>query len=70
MIFNTIMVQLDVDSPAAPRASYALELARQFEATLIGFAAADSYVFVPGADGRLGGGGDHASAQRRDRGTP
>lgn len=39
MIFNTIMVQLDVDSPAAPRSTYALELARRFEATLIGFAA-------------------------------
>ncbi|MER8433311.1 universal stress protein [Mesorhizobium caraganae] len=51
MTFNTIMVQLDVDSPAAPRTTYALELARRFEATLIGFAAADSYVFVPGDDG-------------------
>ena len=53
MIFNTIMVQLDVDSPAAPRATYALELARRFEASLIGFAAADSYVFVPGDDGGM-----------------
>jgi len=53
MIFNTIMVQLDVDSPAAPRTNYALELARRFEATLIGFAAADSYVFVPGDDGGM-----------------
>ncbi|MCV3205502.1 universal stress protein [Mesorhizobium sp. YC-39] len=51
MIFNTIMVQLDVDSSAAPRTTYALELARRFEATLIGFAAADAYVFVPGDDG-------------------
>ena len=53
MIFNTIMVQLDVDSPAAPRTTYALDLARRFEATLIGFAAADSYVFVPGDDGGI-----------------
>ncbi|UDL90738.1 universal stress protein [Mesorhizobium sp. PAMC28654] len=53
MIFNTIMVQLDVDSPAAPRMAYARELARRFEATLIGFAAADAYVFVPGDDGGL-----------------
>ena len=53
MTFNTIMVQLDVDSPAAPRTTYALELARRFEATLIGFAAADSYVFVPGDDGGM-----------------
>lgn len=53
MIFNTIMVQLDVDSPAAPRTTYALELARRFEATLIGFAAADAYVFAPGDDGGM-----------------
>ncbi|GLQ79585.1 universal stress protein [Mesorhizobium huakuii] len=53
MGFNTIMVQLDVDSPAAQRASFALKLARQFEATLIGFAAADPYVFVPGMHGDL-----------------
>lgn len=53
MIFNTIMVQLDVDSPATPRTTYALELARRFEATLIGFAAADAYVFVPGDDGGM-----------------
>lgn len=53
MIFNTIMVQLDVDSPAAPRATYALELARRFKASLIGFAAADSYVSVPGDDGGM-----------------
>ncbi|CAN7580839.1 universal stress protein [Mesorhizobium amorphae] len=53
MIFNTILVQLDVDSPAAPRTTYALELARRFEATLIGFAAADSSVFVPGDDGGM-----------------
>ncbi|TPL12893.1 universal stress protein [Mesorhizobium sp. B2-4-11] len=52
MIFNTIMVQLDIDSSAAPRTTYALELARRFEATLIGFAAADAYLFIPGDDGR------------------
>lgn len=53
MIFNTIMVQLDVDSPAAPRTIYAQELARRFEATLIGFAAADAYVFAPSDDGGI-----------------
>ena len=51
MIFSTIMVQLDVDSPAAPRTIYAQELARRFEAILIGFAAADPHVFVPSDDG-------------------
>ncbi|ANT49939.1 universal stress protein [Mesorhizobium amorphae] len=51
MTFNTIMVQLDIDSPAAPRTMYARELARRFEATLVGFAAADAYVFVSGDEG-------------------
>lgn len=53
MTFNTIMVQLDIDSPAAPRTTYARELARRFEATLIGFASADAYVFVPGDHGSM-----------------
>ena len=53
MTFNTIMVQLDIDSTAAPRTIYARELARRFEATLIGFASADAYVFVPGDDGGM-----------------
>ncbi len=53
MIFNTIMVQLDVDTSAEPRLTYAKELARRFEATLVGFAAADAYVFVPGDDGGM-----------------
>lgn len=51
MIFNTIIVQLDIDSPASPRARYAQELAQRFDATLIGFAAADAYVFVSGDNG-------------------
>ena len=29
MLFNTIMVQLDIDSPAAPRTTYAQNLAWQ-----------------------------------------
>ncbi len=51
MIFNTIMVQLDVDSPASPRLKFALDLASRFEADLIAFAAADPHVFVPSDDG-------------------
>lgn len=51
MTFNTILVQLDVDSQVAPRTIYAQALARRFEATLIGFTAADTYVFLPGDDG-------------------
>lgn len=47
MIFNTIMVQLDVDSPAAPRLTFARHLASRFEAELIAFVAAQVHVFAP-----------------------
>jgi nucleotide-binding universal stress UspA family protein len=50
MIFSTIMVQLDVDFPASPRLKFALDLAKQFEADLIAFAAAEAHVLVPGGD--------------------
>ena len=32
MIYNTIMVQLDIDLPAAPRLAFAWNLAQRFEA--------------------------------------
>jgi nucleotide-binding universal stress UspA family protein len=48
--FNTIMVQLDVDVAAEPRLEFASELARQFEADLIGFAAAEARIVVPMTD--------------------
>lgn len=51
MIFNTIMVQLDVDFPASPRLKFALDLASRFEADLIAFAAAEAHVFVPSDEG-------------------
>lgn len=51
MIFNTIMVQLDVDSPASPRLKFALNLASRFEADLIAFAAAEPHLFVPSDEG-------------------
>ncbi len=51
MIYNTIMVQLDIDEPAAPRLQFAWALARRFEADLIAFAAADAPVVLPGSDG-------------------
>lgn len=53
MAYNTIMVQLDVDTTATPRLTFALELARRFEADLIGFAAAEPHVFVPRDEGGL-----------------
>lgn len=57
MIYNTIMVQLDIDEPPAPRLEYALALARRFEADLIAFAAADAPVVLPGSDGIAVAGG-------------
>lgn len=47
MIFTTIMVQLDVDSPATPRLNFAQEIARKFEADLIAVVAAEARIFVP-----------------------
>lgn len=47
MTYNTIVVQLDVDAAATPRLTFALSIARRFEADLIGFAAAEPHIFVP-----------------------
>lgn len=52
MTFKTIMVQLDLESPAAPRIEFGWNLARRFEADMIAFAAAESNLIVPvGNDG-------------------
>lgn len=51
MKFNTIIVQLDVDSAATPRLMFAQDLANRFAADLIAFAAADAHVFVPSDEG-------------------
>lgn len=48
MIYNTIMVQLDIDAPAAPRLTFAWDLARRFEAHLIAFSAAQPHLLIPG----------------------
>ncbi|RUM95977.1 universal stress protein [Pseudaminobacter arsenicus] len=50
MIYNTIMVQLDIDAPATPRLTFAWELAQNLEADLIAFAAAEPFLVRP-ADG-------------------
>lgn len=50
MIYNTIMVQLDIDAPAAPRLAFAWDLAQRFEADLIGFAAAGVRPVIVAAD--------------------
>ncbi|TIO04118.1 universal stress protein [Mesorhizobium sp.] len=53
MSFKTIMVQLDVDVIAAPRISFAWDLAQRYEADLIGFCAAEGRFVMPsGPDDR------------------
>lgn len=47
MIYHTIMVQLDIDAPATPRLAFAWNLARDFEAEMIAFAAAAPVVTTP-----------------------
>lgn len=47
MAYNTIMVQLDIDAPAAPRLGFAWDIARRHEASLIAFAAAEAVLVVP-----------------------
>jgi len=42
--YNTIMVQFDIDAPAAPRLDFAWDIARRYEASLIGFAAAEAFL--------------------------
>lgn len=53
MFLNTIMVQLDVDASAVPRLKFAWELAEQFEADLIAFAAANPHIVVSGDNSGL-----------------
>ncbi|MGN6465410.1 MAG: universal stress protein [Rhizobiaceae bacterium] len=48
MTYNTIMVQFDIDAPIAPRLDFAWDIARRYEAGLIGFAAAEPFLLMPG----------------------
>lgn len=48
MIYNTIMVQLDIDVRAAPRLAFAWNLAQRFETDLIVFCAAEPHLLLPG----------------------
>jgi nucleotide-binding universal stress UspA family protein len=48
MNFKTVMVQLDIDFRAAPRLTFAWEVARRFEADLIAFCAAEPRLLLPG----------------------
>ena len=47
MAFKTIVVQLDVDTIAAPRISMAWDLAQRHDADLIGFCAAEPHFVLP-----------------------
>ena len=51
MIYNTIMVHFDAHGASEPRLTFAAELARRFEASLIGFSAADVRPILPAAEG-------------------
>lgn len=51
MSYKSILVNLDVDGPAAPVVKAAIGLAQRFEARLIGFCAADAYLPVTGPEG-------------------
>lgn len=51
MAYNTVLVQLELDRPAAPAVNFALGLARKFEADVIAFAVAEAHVFIPGEQG-------------------
>lgn len=51
MIYNTIMVQFDVHGSPEPRLAFATQLARRFDANLIGFCAADVHPAALSADG-------------------
>ena len=48
MRYKTILVHLDVDVPPVPRLSFAWDIARRFNAKLIGFCAAEPHMLVPG----------------------
>jgi len=50
MTFDTIMVQLDLETPPAPRLRFGWELARRFEADMIAFAAAEANLIVSMGD--------------------
>lgn len=50
MIYSTIMVQLNVDGSSAGHIEFAWELARRFDADLVGFAACGVRPIVPPSD--------------------
>ena len=52
MTLSTLMVQLDIDSPAENRLKAALDIAGRFDAELIAFAAADHRIHLPYEGGR------------------
>lgn len=53
MTYRSIMVQLDIDQPARPRVRFAWDLARRFEADLIGFVACQPQRIMAAGDGAM-----------------
>jgi len=53
MIYTTILVQLDIDSPATPRLIFAQEIARKFEADLIAVTAGEASMLMSPAESSL-----------------
>lgn len=56
MIYNSIMVEFEARGTAEPRLAFAMDLARRFEANLIGFCAAEVRPVFPAAEGVLADG--------------
>ena len=50
MIYNTIMVQFEARGAPEPRLGFAADLARRFDADLIGFSAAEVQPIIPAAE--------------------
>ncbi|MBA8903144.1 universal stress protein [Phyllobacterium sp. P30BS-XVII] len=65
MTYKSILVNFNIDEAASPLLELAINLATQFNAHLIGFAAANVMPIIAGPDG-LGGGGEVMMLQRED----
>lgn len=65
MSYKTILVGIDIDAPSSSIISFAADLARRFEARLIGVSAADGPPPLATTDGMVVG-GEIVQAQRKD----
>ncbi|MBE0691709.1 MAG: universal stress protein [Aquamicrobium sp.] len=53
MLFRTIMVQLDLDAPVAPRLEFARDIAGRFEADLVALVVAEARMPIPSDESGL-----------------